>query len=172
MKNKNLINQYFIGIDPGINGGLACLDQAGSIRRKIIMPVIKVGTKNKLDPRSIIAWLKQCMTENEIRIVAIEEQRPMHKQGVTSTFSIGRGYGILEGITAALDLPYELVRAVDWQHEMFKGFPKGKTKELSIRVAQQLYPKENYKKTSRCTNLHDGLSDAVCIAEFIRRKIK
>lgn len=165
-------NQYFIGIDPGINGGMVCLDQAGNIRRKTVMPIIKVGTKNKLDPRGIIDWFKQCFTEEEIRIVAIEEQRPMHKQGITSTFSIGRGYGILEGIVAALDIPYELIRAVDWQREMFRGFPKGKTKELSVRVAQQLYPKEDFKRSIRCTKLHDGMTDSCLLAEHIRRKIK
>lgn len=165
-------NQYFIGIDPGINGALACIDQSGNIQRIAVMPVIKVGTKNKLDPRSIIAWFKQCLKEKDIRIVAIEEQRAMHKQGVTSTFSIGRGYGTLEGIVAALALPYELIRPTDWQHEMFRGLPKGKTKELSIRVAQQLYPKQDFKKTSRCTTLHDGCTDAVLLSEFIRRKIK
>ena len=165
-------NKFYIGIDPGINGALACLDQAGNIQKITVMPIIKVGTKNKLDPRGIIAWLKQCFTEEEIRIVAIEEQRAMHKQGVTSTFSIGRGYGILEGIVTALNLPYELIRSVDWQREMFRGFPKGKTKELSVRVAQQLYPMQDFKRTSQCTNLHDGLTDACLLGEFIRRKIK
>lgn len=165
-------NKFYVGIDPGINGGLACLDHAGNIRKITVMPVIKVGTKNKLDSRYIIAWFKKCFTEEEIRIVAIEEQRPMHKQGLTSTFSIGRGYGILEGIVAALDLPYEIIRPVDWQREMFRGFPKGKTKDLSVRVAQQLYPKQNFKRSSRCTNIHDGMTDAVLISEYIRRKIK
>ncbi len=165
-------NKFFIGIDPGITGALVCIDEKGNIRKKDVMPVMKVGTKNKLDPHAITQWFKDCFTEEEIRIVAIEEQHAMHKQGVTSTFSTGRGYGILEGIVAALDLPYELIRAVDWQKEMFRGLPKGKTKELSVRVAKQLYPKEDFRKSDKCKIIHDGLSDACLLAEFIRRKIK
>jgi len=137
-----------------------------------VMPVTKVGTKNKLDAQAVAQWIKSCATEEELRMVAIEEQRPMHKQGVTSTFSTGRGYGILEGIVAALELPYELIRSVDWQKEMFKGLPKGDTKEHSARIAKQLFPKEDFKKSDRCTNIHDGLTDATLIAEYIRRKIK
>jgi len=166
------MSKYYIGIDPGMSGALVCLDKAGGIRRMAVMPTMKVGTKNKLDPKAIAGWLKCCFTEEEIRMVSIEEQRAMHKQGVTSTFTTGRGYGILEGIVSALGLPYQLTRAVDWQREMFKGLPKGKGKDHSKRVAQQLFPKETFKKSERCTNLHDGLTDAVLIAEHIRRTIK
>jgi len=164
--------KFFIGIDPGISGAITCVDSSGNIVNKTIMPVIKIGTKNKLDPHSIIKWIKEITSTGTIQIVAIEAQHAMHKQGVTSTFSTGRGYGILEGVVAGLGLPYELIRAVDWQKVMFQGYPKGKTKELSMRIAQQLYPQENFKKSERCVNIHDGLTDATLIAEYIRRKIK
>ena len=172
MKNNRTTNQYFIGIDPGMTGALVCLDNAGNIRRMIVMPTMKVGAKNKLDPKAITKWIKNCYTEEEVRMVAIEEQRAMHKQGVTSTFTTGRGYGILEGIVSALELPYEIVRPTDWQREMFRGLPKGKGKDHSKRIAQQLFPKETFKKSERCTNIHDGLTDACLLAEYIRRKLK
>lgn len=167
-----MTDKYFIGIDPGIQGGIVCLDSYGNIRKKTIMPIVKIGTKNKVDPHALTQWLRGCCTEEEIRIVAIEEQRPMHKIGEIATFGMGRGYGIIEGVVAALELPYELIRPVDWQREMFKGFPKAKTKELSKQVAKQLYPKEDFKRTEKCKNVHDGLTDAVLISEYIRRKIK
>ena len=155
-----------------MNGGLVCLDGLGNIRKLTVMPVAKSGTKLKLDPRAIVAWLRGCYTEEEVRMVAIEEQRPMHKQGVTSTFSIGKGFGTLEGIVAALDLPYIIVRPMDWQKEMFRGLPKGKGKDMSVKIAQQLFPRQDFKKTSKCTNIHDGLTDAALIAEYTRRHIK
>lgn len=164
--------KYFIGIDPGLNGGLACLDQHGNIIEKDVMPVIKIGTKTKLDICRLVSWIKGCMSEEFVRMIAIEEQRPMHKQGVTSTFSIGKGFGTIEGICAALNAPYDVIRAVDWQKEMFRGQPKANTKVLSAKVAQQLFPTESFIKSPRCTNIHDGLTDAVLIAEYIRRKIK
>ena len=165
-------NKYYIGIDPGINGGLTCMNDNGVIKEKIIMPTTKVGTKNRLDSKAITKWFRSISTEGEVRMVGLEEQRPMHKQGVTSTFTTGRGYGILEGIVTALDLPYEIIRPVDWQREMFKGKPKGNTKMYSKEIAQQLFPGEEFKKSDRCTNLHDGLTDSTLIAEYIRRKIK
>jgi crossover junction endodeoxyribonuclease RuvC len=163
-------NKLIIGIDPGISGGLACLDGAGNVVRLSIMPIVKIGTKHKLDPHGIIDWLRECYTDDNIKLVAIEEQRPMHKQGVTSTFSTGRSYGILEGIVAALRLPYEIIRPTDWQKVMFRGLPKGKGKVMSVKIAQQLYPKQNFLKSDRCVKVHDGMTDAVLIAEYTRRK--
>jgi Holliday junction resolvasome RuvABC endonuclease subunit len=166
------MKKYYIGIDPGLTGALVCLDGAGYIRRMTVMPTVKIGKGNKLDAKAISSWIKKCFTEEMVRMVAIEEQRAMHKQGVTSTFTTGRGYGIIEGIVSALELPYEIVRPIDWQKVMFRGSPKGKGKALSKSIAQQLFPNETFKKSDRCKNLHDGLTDAVLIAEYIRRKIK
>jgi len=165
-------SKYYIGIDPGIAGGLVCMDSTGNIIKKCVMPIVKIGTKNKVDPHALTRWLTRCATEEEIRIVAIEEQRPMHQIGEVATFGMGRGYGLIEGVVAAIEMPYELIRPVDWQREMFKGLPKAKTKELSKQVAVQLFPKENFKRTAKCTKIHDGLTDATLITEYIRRKIK
>ena len=165
-------NKFYIGIDPGISGGITCLWDNGGIHKKLVMPIIKVGKRNRLDGKAISRWLRSIANEEEIRMIALEEQRPMHKAGEVATFGMGRGYGMLEGILVGLDLPYELIRPVDWQKEMFKGKPKGNTKAYSKEVAQQLFPKEDFKKSDRCTNLHDGLTDSVLIAEYIRRKIK
>lgn len=167
-----MTDKYFIGIDPGMSGGLVCLDGAGNIRKMCVMPVTKVGTKQKLDAKALVAWLRGCYTEEEVKVVAIEEQRAMHRQGVTSTFSTGRGYGLIEGVVSALELPYVIVRPTDWQKTMFRGLPKGQGKAMSSKIAQQLFPKETFKKSQKCTNIHDGLTDAALIAEYIRRMVK
>ena len=166
------MNKLYIGIDPGVAGGLVCMDSTGKIVDKCVMPIVKVGTKNKINPVALKRWLFAQYEDRDVRMVAIEEQRPMHKMGEVSTFGMGRGYGIIEGVTAAMGFPYSIVRPVDWQKEMFQGLPKGKTKELSKQVATQLFPKENFKRTKKCKNLHDGLTDAALITEYIRRKIK
>ena len=165
-------NNFYIGIDPGISGGIACLSEAGEIHYKTVMPVITEGTRNRLDAPAIAKWLKERMNEAPIRMIGIEQQQAMPKQGVTSCFIIGKGFGLLEGIVAALELPYMIIRSHNWQKVMFQSLPKNKTKALSAKVAAQLFPKEDFKKSSRCTNVHDGLTDAALIAEYIRRKIK
>lgn len=166
------MNKYYIGIDPGISGGLACIGSSGVIVDIIAMPTMKVGKKNKLDIKEIAKWIKGKATEEMIRMIAIEEQRAMHKQGVTSTFTTGRSYGLLEGVVAALELPYSIIRPLEWQKAMFAGLPRGNTKEHSKQIAQQLYPGQDFKRTPKCSKIHDGLTDATLIAEYIRRKIK
>ena len=55
---------------------------------------------------------------------------------------------------------------------MFRGLPKGKTKDLSRQKAKQLFPKEDFRRTPKCKKAHDGMCDALCLAEYIRRLVK
>jgi Holliday junction resolvasome RuvABC endonuclease subunit len=169
--------KLYIGIDPGINGGIACLDKKGKMVYLDVMSTIKIGTKNRLNLREIssllFGWASsydfQC--DKTVAIIAIEHQRAMPKQGVSSTFTIGQGFGQLEGICAGLNLPYTIVMPREWQKEMFKGLPKGKPKDHSKLIAQQLFPDITFKKSARCTKIHDGMTDAILIAEYARRKL-
>lgn len=163
--------KFFIGIDPGIGGAIAVLDETGHVFSVIPMPVAKVGAKNKLDLRSIRLLFKSYDLD-KIQIVAIERQQAFPKQGAVSCFTIGMGYGQLEGLCAGLNIPYTIIGPRDWQKEMYMGLPKGKSKDHSILMAQRLFPKTSFLATSRCTKIHDGMTDAILIAEYGRRKHK
>lgn len=130
------------------------------------MPTISVGTKKEINVPALVTLLDQFA----VKMVGIETQHAMPKQGVSSMFKIGKGYGILIGILAALKKPYAEIRANEWQKQMFMGLPKSDTKDLSKKIAQQMYPTYDFKATSRCTNLHDGMTDACMIANYIKTK--
>lgn len=157
----------YIGIDPGLSGGLAITNKTGTIA-VFPMPVLDIGGKKEINIKSLSNWFKS--NAYGCKMVGVEIQHAMPKQGVTSMFKIGKGYGIIIGILNALDIPFTEIRANEWQKEMFKGQPKGNTKDLSKKIAQQLYPTIVFKATSKCTNIHDGMTDSALIATYIKMK--
>ena len=158
---------HYIGIDPGLSGGIAYLNEEG-IAQVWTMPILTIGTKKEINIKVLSSWLK--VNAYACTMVGVETQHAMPKQGVSSMFKIGKGYGIILGILSALEIPFTEVRAGEWQKVMFAGYPKENTKDLSKKIAQQLYPAVDFKATSRCTNLHDGMTDAILIATYIKQK--
>lgn len=156
----------FIGIDPGLSGAVALLPSdtdgssifdtpTGSDGRKTVYAVAEMAKiVEGIHPNT--AW--GCCH------FVIEKQHAMPKQGVSSTFSIGYGYGLWEGILAALGIPYTVVTPQAWKGAMMAG--QGREKDASRLRAQQLWPELaghlNLKK-------HHGRAEALLIAEYGRR---
>lgn len=160
----------YIGIDNGLDGGIVVLDKDGAVLRREVMPTIGVAGKGKREyyeqaiVRILTDWIEHQPT------VFLERAQAMPKQGVSSTFSIGKGYGTIRGILAGLRIPYEIVGPRDWQKVMFSGIDGSDTKRASAVIASRLAPSQDWKASERCKNMHDGMTDAFCIAEWGRRK--
>lgn len=154
-----------IGLDPGLNGGIAILtDDTIELH---IMPLI--GEKD-YDIQAIKNVLRN---HGDAALVCVERQQSMPGQGLTSTFKTGCGFGILLGLLAGLDIRYDVVPAQRWQRKLFTGLAHGQdTKVSSEIVAKRLFPKADFRRSERATRASDGLTDAACIAEFARRTMR
>jgi len=153
-----------IGVDPGLDGGLAAMSSEGLQLR--VMPVVAVGKRRQLDEQAIVHWLSG-FAPGECHVF-IEAVGARPKQGVVAMFSFGTGWGLLRGICAGLGFSYELVRPQEWQGEVLKGQPSGS----EYLVASRLWPNTEWRASERCQKPHDGLVDAALIAEFGRRRAK
>lgn len=80
------------------------------------------------------------------------------RMGVTSAFTFGQGYGMLEGFLVALGIPYDLVAPGTWQKAL--GCLSRGDKNVTKKKAQQLFPGQ---KVTHYT------ADALLIAEHCRR---
>jgi hypothetical protein len=150
-----------IGIDPGLSGALARLED-GKLTLLEDLPTIRLASGRRVYNVQALALLLHRVTRGGQPLwVLLERQHPMPKQGVTSTFSIGYGAGLLEGILATLGVPYELVPAKSWRRVMLAGMPAGKAS--SLIVAARLYPQAEIGR-------HHGRADALLIAEYGRRQ--
>jgi len=167
---KNLTNfsrgsvKYIIGIDNGISGGIVVLDINHNIINKCIMPVFGT-TKKEYDIQSIREFIGQYI-EDINTLAYLERAQPQFRDGSKQAFKTGFGYGVMQGILTSLEVPFQIVAPKIWQKKVFAGLNSDNTKIASALFCKQKWPHEEWKATPRCKKIHDGLTDASCIAYY------
>lgn len=157
----------YIGIDPGLGGAVAILADDGTLLYATRTPIISgVGTaKRHYDIPQMAQLVKEWASVNPPTFVAVEKVAAMPHDGVTSSFRFGQGYGIWQGIMAALDLPIIDVRPQMWQKQLLEGMPRGKAvKTSAVTRAKALWPTIPIKFKADW-----GMADAALIGETARR---
>ena len=127
-----------IGIDPGLSGGIAILDDL-KIFDIYDMPIMSEGKKNKrqLNSAQLSNFISKNVENIDSTAVIVEQVNAMPGQGVTSMFNFGQTFGAIKGITAALNLPIYFVRPSKWK----KHFDLIKSsKDASRTKAIEIYP--------------------------------
>lgn len=158
----------FIGCDVGKSGAIVALDSLGNVLLTHAMPVIG----KEYDLQRIHDLLDHYSRHSVY--VGIENVHAIQgKAGASSNFSFGLGKGILMGIVAGLKMPYILVNPRQWQKEVWEGVTKqADAKKTSLIAAKRLFPNQDFLATERSRKPHDGIVDAILIAEYCRRKFK
>ena len=150
-----------IGIDPGLSGGIAVLEN-NKVLNIFDMPVMSEGKKNKrqLNSAQLVTLMKENILSNEEAVVIVEQVNAMPGQGVTSMFNFGQTFGAINGVCAALELPIFFVRPSKWK----KHFELINSSKDSIRTkAIEMYP----SLSSQLAKKKDvNKSDAILIARF------
>jgi crossover junction endodeoxyribonuclease RuvC len=122
-----------LSVDPGISGALSWVTGAGHLIEVADMPVIEVvingKRKRKIDASGLVALMsKRPVTEMLVEaVIAMPRRGPDGKpvsMGATSSNASARGAGILEGIAAALGIPYGETMPHVWKRRA--GVPKDK----------------------------------------------
>jgi crossover junction endodeoxyribonuclease RuvC len=151
-----------LGVDPGLSGGLAIVTEDGLIAEP--MPVVG----GEIDLAGLTRWLRA--NQGIIEMAYIEKVSAMPKQGVSSTFKFGDGFGSVKGVLAALGIPFELVTPQKWGKVMHAGVkPDLPSKARSQLAASRIFPKFNFLATERSRVPHEGMVEAALIAEYGRR---
>ena len=145
-----------VGIDPGQTGGIAGIQPTGGCVARP-MPV----TGKDIDGHAIAAELRALAPE----VVILEKVHAMPKQGVSSTFKFGMGFGLVIGVCEALGIPYRLVTPQSWKKVVLAG--TAKDKDAAISFVRRAYPAVDLTP-GRKRVPHDGMADAVCLAEYGR----
>lgn len=147
-----------IGIDPGMKGAIATIDDDGI--RVVIMPMIG----KEIDHRVLIELLLPPLSNAENFLAVIEKVHSMPKQGVASSFKFGRQYGEVLGILSALNIPTIQVTPQAWKKKVLAGQNWKGDKQAGVQFVQRRYPGVNLLPTPRCRKPSDGMADAICIA--------
>lgn len=150
----------WMGIDPGKKGGICTIDKHHNID-VIPMP----------DAADLAPHLKKAKAKH----VYLEKSQAMPGQGVSSMFTYGVGYGIIQGILIAYKIPFTLISPKTWQKLMFTGTDATETpKKRALQAATRIFakPASFWLPTSRSKKPHDGMIDSALLAEACRRQTK
>ena len=147
-----------IGIDPGLDGAVAIINGTGNLV-VIDMPTVTVERNGKSKRQVSATELAQILASHNSNNchVFVEKVSAKSGQGVTSVFSFGRSFGMIEGILAAFRLPVTFVPPATW----VKAVGRGQGKDASRARAMELFP-ENQADFKRVKD--DGRADAALIA--------
>jgi crossover junction endodeoxyribonuclease RuvC len=151
-----------LGIDPGLSGGWALLNSDGVFFAADDLPIVRDGKTAWVDAPELAQQIKNATGGNRslwaCGITAfVERVHSMPKQGVSSSFTFGTGFGSVLATVQMLPASLELVTPAVWKRDL--GLSKDKN--ASLDKARLLYPQANLKRSR-----DDGRAEALLIARW------
>ncbi len=151
------------GIDPGLQGAIAVLDESGKCIHLSDMPTRpeeKKGHK-EVDTLELYNLLCSFAEEKFDTKVFVEKVGPIKGAASQKTFNFGRNYEAILSCLKILLIPYFRVLPQEWKN-ILKG--SDKSKQAAISWATHAFP---YLEIDN----KDGRAEALIIAEYGRRLI-
>lgn len=138
----------YLGIDPGINGGVALLRPDGQVILAQRMPFPLTGELQMF----------QRLVGYGVTFAVLELVRTSPQMGVKSAGTFMRGVGRLEAFLTASGIRYAEVAPAKWQKAMHCR--TGGNKNVTLAAAKKLFP---------TLAINHTIADALLIAEYARR---
>ena len=121
-----------LGIDPGLDGGLAIISGSEIELLETVPTEPKGGfIKRQVDAQKLSTLLRVY----PISVCYLERVASRPGQGVGSVFSFGDTYGAIRGVLGALNIPTYTVAPQTWKKEL-----KISSKDDSLKAIKELYP--------------------------------
>lgn len=146
-----------VGIDPGASGAIAWLDDMGHLIEVADLPVQKINGRSVLMPAMLAAILRRPHRMPVHCFLERVASRP--GEGAVGAFSFGQGFGMLQGVLAALGVPVTLVTPTKWKGHHRLPADKGAAR---LRAAQ-LWPG---LAVEFCRVKDDGRAEAALIGLY------
>jgi len=171
------MSNIYIGIDIGKHGAIAVMNSNGTIDT-YAMPLIK----KELDYHALNQLISTLSSTGSKVHVVFEKLGVIFGSAKSVAFSMGEQIGAIEMCCIAHNISYTKSRAIDWQKEMFTGVQEvtkpsttGKkevrdTKAMALLAIKRIFPELKLTFGKIAFKPHDGLIDAVLMAEYARRR--
>lgn len=144
-----------LGVDPGLSGAVAGLTEEGSFDFVADLPVIRDLKLAWIDGRALQSILVAALAGRQAH-ATVERVWSMPKQGVSSTFQFGVGFGSILSVLQVMQISVELVtpgvEEISWTRQ---------GQRASLHKARLLYPAADLRLAK-----HDGRAEALLIARY------
>jgi hypothetical protein len=147
----------FLGCDPGQSGGLVILDHYGAVVDVTPMPETV---------KDICDYMAEFSPR--IRMAVLESVHAMPKQGVSSAFKFGRGFGVLHAALVAFGIPFEFVLPGKWQQPL-GCILQGRTGPEDRKTEKKAHNKARAQELFPGQKVTHAIADALLMAEYCRR---
>lgn len=166
--------KIYCGIDIGKAGAIAIITKENEIKT-FKMPMIKT----ELDYESLHSLLEPYEGGN--CMVVFEKLSVIFGTSKQTAFLMGHQAGAVEMACVARCIPFIKIPPKVWQKAMFTGITEiskpsktGKTtqrdtKAMALVAVKQIFPSLKLTFGERAEKPHDGLIDAILMAEYARR---
>lgn len=159
------MRRVFIGVDPGKSGAIA-FTCGGKVTLVSMLPLIGTGKSAEMDAIELRRLLQK--NRGDDAFAAVEKVQAVQKAGKSETFRFGDLFGQIKAVIRTCHIPMILVTPQTWKKKVLVGLDWKGNKEASVRYCEDLWPNVDLKRTPRCKGPHDGICDALCIAEYGR----
>ena len=160
--------QCYVGIDPGLTGAIAVIDDQGACLGLLDMPLRKISgvktaiVKNEVDARALADWLRPLIAGRDA-VAVIERVGSRPGQGVATTFSLGDSLGAARAVLECLCSSVSDVKPQEWKLSMSVSDDKS----TSLDAARRLFPTAAQMLKRKKDH---GRAEALLISEFARKK--
>jgi hypothetical protein len=148
----------YIGVDPGLKGAIALIDEVDEFYAVVDMPLTPYGRSKMINPGGIANWCRIMADGHDIDRAVIEI--PQMRSGGHSAQSMRTTWFNYGRLTMTFE-KWDEVEAAVWK----KAMGVTKDKKTSIALARKLFPSVAHE----LTDSKDGRSEALLIAEYARR---
>jgi hypothetical protein len=155
----------YIGIDNGVSGSVAIIDESGSLKDFFPTPVFrdlnytkKKAWVNRVDTMLLAEFLYKFKEDSTVAL-----ERPMVNPGrFNATVSALRALEATLIVLEGNKIPYKFIDSKEWQKTMLpSGLQGEELKWASNAVCKRLFPDTEVKRP--------GDGDSILIAEYLRR---
>jgi hypothetical protein len=164
----------YVGIDNGLAGGVAVLNEQGAILLKAPMPTIKIAIGKRLKNRVDVRGLCKMLQPFAPFTAGLESYAG--SKSINAAVSMADSYARIESALLLMGTQPASVISTTWQKVYWtkpkrgeQGHAEYNTKHEALKVANELWPSVQFFATRRSTTPHDGIVDGLLIAEYMRR---
>jgi Holliday junction resolvasome RuvABC endonuclease subunit len=147
------MKKSFLGIDPGVTGGLALV--SGGTLTCWEMPLTKIEERQRqsIDGRAFRQIIRELNPIRDHLIVTVEDVWALPNRNAKASFTFGHSLGVVTGIFAMMDFEVQWLTPQEWlkANQLY-----GKKEACRDQAIQRLFPGMRIE--------HEGIRDAILIA--------